>query len=124
MADEPFLVDESDVQIDASGEFVKFIFSRDSGERREVVLRRQWLPALATQIQKNIAPGQAVPIDKGSLQIGANFSLQGFQVRRKSDGGATLTLFVDMPDQGRVVTIPMQMSPADIATLQKMLGLS
>ncbi len=74
----------------------------------------------AAPIQKNIEPGQVVPIDNGSLQIGPSFSLHGIHARRLPDGGATITLFVDLPDQGRVVTILIDMTPKDISTLVTM----
>jgi hypothetical protein len=117
----PFEASETDIALSGDGTSVRLIFNDDSRKSREVILRRKWLPMFAAQIQKNIEPGQIVPIDKGSLQIGQSFSLQGFHAHRLSDGGATIVLFVDLPDQGRVVTIPMDMTPKDLSTLLTML---
>jgi hypothetical protein len=120
--DAPFLVDNAAVALNDTGEFAKLVFSRDTGESREVILRREWLPMLVVEIQSKIAPSQATPIDRGSLHMGQNFSLRGFQARRVQSGGATLTLFVDLPDQGRGVTIPLDLTSEDVDTLIKMLS--
>lgn len=120
--DVSFEATETDIALSADGAHVRLIFNDDNGKSREVILLRKWLPAFVAQMQRNIEPGQIVPIDKASLQIGRSFSLQGFQARRFPDGGATITLFVDLPDQGRVVTIPLEMTPKDVSTLLTMLG--
>jgi hypothetical protein len=110
------------VRTQRSGEYVKIIFERDDGQFRDVVAHRTWLPSLVTCLLNEIGPGQAVPIDKGSLNFGTTYSVQGFQARPASDGSARLTLFVDLPDQGRVVTIPIDLKPEERSQIIQMLG--
>jgi hypothetical protein len=117
----PLQPNECETLIGEDGRQVKLVFRSDDGDSREIVVDRQWLPQLITQLQRRIAPGQAVPINKDSLDIGQTFALQGYQVRRNADGGAILTLFVDLPDQGRVVTIPLDFSSKDVDQLILML---
>ena len=124
MADESkeFRPDECETFLSEDRKRVKIVFRRDSGETQEAVLARTWIPQLIVQLQTRIEPGQATPIDRGSLRIGQTFSLQGYQVGHRPDGSAILTLFVDLPDQGRVVTIPLVLPPPEITQFIQMLA--
>ena len=100
---------------------VRISFLNDSGASREVVLARQWPPQLVELLIAKIESGSVVPIDQGSLRPGQTFAVRGFQVRRVSDGSRLLTLSADLPDQGRMVTIPLELSPTDAGKLIEML---
>lgn len=115
----PLRPDETDIRV--SDEDVTLDFRTDNGESRVVVLSRKWLPTLIARLMQETEPGQAVPIDRNSLQIGASFSVQGWQIQHRSDGARRLVLAVDLPDQGRVVTIPLELSPSDVQNIIKQL---
>jgi hypothetical protein len=112
---EPLRPDEMEIRVD--GDDIVLDFKADSGESRVVVLSRKWVPTLLARLMQETEPGQMVPIDRASLQIGASFSVQSWQVQRRSDGARRLTLAVDLPDQGRVVTIPLELSAAEVQSL-------
>ena len=120
MADE-FIPDEIEVFPNDDRKRVKLVFRRDSGESREVVLLKSWLPQLLTQLRPHIAPSSAVQIDKGSFQPGQDFALQGWECRTTPAGGARLVLYIDLPNQGRVVTVPMTLDRADVDQLRQQL---
>ena len=120
MADE-FIPDEVEVFPNNDGKRVKVVFRRDNGESREVVLLKPWLPQLLNQLRPQIAPSSAVQIDKGSLRPGQDFALQGWECNRVPGGGARLVLYIDLPDQGRVATVPMTLDKADVDRLRQKL---
>ena len=76
---------------------------------------------MSTSLSSRASPRARLP-NRGSLQLGATYSLQSYQVQRNTDGRRLLTLAVDLLDQGRVVTIPIELSPVEVAQLIKMLG--
>lgn len=110
------------LETERDGEWITLTFRADTGESQVVSLNWAQLPTLVAQLVQETGPGQAVPIDQGSLQIGTTYSLQGYQVRRNTDGRRLLTLAIDLPDQGRTVTIPIELSPKEVADLIGMLG--
>lgn len=114
---EAFHPDECEIFAHSDGEHIKIAFRTDSGESREVVLRRKALPSLLNQLSAQIAPGQAVRIDSHSLRPGTDFVLQGWECRLDAQGGARLVLYIDLPEQGRVVTVPLSLNAADVAQL-------
>jgi hypothetical protein len=115
MTEMPLRPDEAEMSTD--GEDVVLDFRSDSGESRAVVLSRQWLPGLIARLMQQIGPDEAVPTDQGSLQVGARFAVQGWQVQHQSDGARRLDVIVNLPDQGRVVTIPLELTPPDVQSL-------
>lgn len=115
--DGPFRPDECETMLSEDGESVKMVLTNDVGERQEAVFDRRWIPSLITQLQRRIVPGQATPIDKDSLRPGQTFSLQGYEIWHEQDGSARLTLFLDLPDQNRVATIPIELTPKDVAAI-------
>lgn len=116
MADD-FFPDECEVLEHSDGQHIRIVFRSDSGESQQVCVRRKWLPSLLNQLSEQIAPGQAVRIDQNSLRPGMDFALQGWDCRRNPQGGARLVLYVDLPDQGRVVTIPVALDAHDVPVL-------
>ena len=115
--DREFIPDDVRIQPHSDGERVKVTFLRDTNESREVVLRRSWLPQFLNAMRNEIAPGQAVPIDPNSLSFGRSYSLQGWECKRSPEGGARMTLYIDLPDQGRVVTMPISLGPDEVTHL-------
>jgi hypothetical protein len=122
MTDDPFQVDACDVQRHVDGIHIRLNFVQDSGESRAVVLRREKLPQLVAALQGEIVSGSVVPIDQGSLQIGANYQMEGHQIRKLQDGSAVLTLFVKMLDQSRTVTLALELTPSDVTSMIRFLG--
>jgi hypothetical protein len=112
MTEMPLRPDEADISAD--GEDVVLDFRSDAGESRSVVLARQWLPGLIARLMHQIGPDEAVPTE---LQVGARFAVQGWQVARQSDGARRLDVIINLPDQDRVVTIPLDLAPADVQSL-------
>lgn len=122
MADPQFVVKEVDFADSPS--FIEVIFSNQAGERRAVNLPRPNIPQLLLRLQSKIEDKSVIPINQASFQPGANFALDGFQAKLNPDGSAELLLFVRLPDQnGRGVTIPLGLTPEDILSLGRMLGL-
>lgn len=114
--------DEMEVGTEENGQRVTLAFRSDSGETQAVSLARAQIPTFVARLLQETEAGSAVPIDRGSLHIGNTFAVQSFHVLRRSDGARLLTLAVDMPDEGRVVTIPLELSPIEVTRLIEMLG--
>jgi len=111
-----------EIGTEEDGQRVTLTFRADTGESRAVSLTRAQVQSSVARLMQEIGGGQVVPIDRGSLQIGATYSLQSYHVQRNTDGRSLLTLAVDLLDQGRVVTIPIELSPVEVEQLIKMLG--
>jgi hypothetical protein len=119
---EEFIADQLEVAGSDDGTRVLLVFSRDdTSETREVVLRKSWLPQLLNMVRPHIDPSSAVPIDKNSLRPGQDFALQGWECKRVPGGGARLVLYIDLPDQGRVTTVPMTLDKTDVERLRQQL---
>ena len=118
--EDEFQANELLTAIDGNG-FVLLSFRRDSGDTRDVVVRQSVLPQMISQLQTRIAPGQGAPIDLASFRAGRSFALRGMEARGGKTGANQLTLFVE-PEPGRVVSIPIDLSDNDRASLLEMLG--
>lgn len=114
---------ETETMSSPDGKSLRIVFRQDDGKEAAIHMARVHLPQLITVLQREMPPGQATPIDRRSLQIGVNFSLQGYEVRQRPNGHKCLVLMVDLLDQGRVVSIPLDLSPQDVETIIKMLRL-
>ena len=112
---EPMRPNETEI-IDRGDEII-LDFKNDNGESQQISMSRTWLPQLLSRLMKEVPSGQAVPIDRSSLQVGASFSLEGWQVQRRNDGARRLVLAVNLPDQARVVTIPIELSAKEAESL-------
>jgi hypothetical protein len=112
-----FIPDDTDFE--ERDDSIKIFFRRNNDTSREVTLLKKWVPVFVSQLISKIEEGQVVPIDKNSLQIGQSFSVQGWNMTKRQNGGRRLTLFVDLPDHGRVVTIPLELSSSEVAKLIK-----
>jgi hypothetical protein len=116
--EEDFIPDQVQTQRSNDGQLVRFVFEKDSGDRKTVTFDGYQLLSVLQLVQKEIAqhPSQrnsVTPISKESLQIGALFKLVGWGVGEQKGGGAVLTLHVDLHDVGRVVTMPIRLSQSE-----------
>ncbi len=113
---EPFIPDDCETSISEDGALVRVLFSRRNGDSVEVVIPRLRLPLVVSQLQKRISGSHAVPIDRGSLQIGHQYVPHGFQVRRH-EGETVLTVFLELSDPERMVTLPLRFKPSTVRDL-------
>ncbi len=119
-----FFIEGCNVQAYADGQHVSLEFVNHNDETRAVVLRREQIPALIAGLQAEIVSGPVIPIDQASLQIGANYRLRGFSVRKHGDGSVRLTLFVELPVQRRTVTLNLPLTPNDVTSLTTHLSMN
>jgi hypothetical protein len=116
MAEDDFRPDGVRVQGDDTGQWLRIVFDRNDGTVRQVSFRREWLPTLLSVLQREIAPNQALPIDRASLRPGQDYVVHGYQLAPIEEG-ALLTLNVELPDQARSVTIPLRLSSDDVVAI-------
>ena len=112
-----FLAVGCDIGTNDEGTHIRFRFIDDVNQQRHVVMAKQNIPLLLAALQKEIVSGSVVPIDRGSLRIGADFQVQGYQCQRKEDGSAVLTVMINLPEQGRTVTLPIDFPAEDAKSL-------
>jgi hypothetical protein len=122
MSDEAFEPDDCEAVLIENDTKVRITFARDNGTSREVVLPREALPELVALLVGKIERGPIVRIDQGSLRPGQTVAVRGLRVQKISDGSRLLTLTALLPDQGREVTIPLELSPDDARQLIEWLG--
>lgn len=116
-----FLVDECETSIGSDGKTIKIKFSNDNGDSQEVLIDRQHLPQFVAQLQNKTVSGSGKPIERASLRPEETFAVSGFRVEHVADGGCVIVVSVNMIDQNRLVTIPLDFSPKDIETLFSMI---
>jgi hypothetical protein len=112
-----FLTVGCNVQEHPDGLHFRLNFIDAAGKSRAVTLTRDTLPLLAAALHSKIGDGKIVPIDQKSLRAGANILVKGWDIVKRPDLGARLTLYVEMLDQDRVVTIPVDLSPENVTSL-------
>jgi len=113
MADVEFRPDQLEVRAPEQGSTeVRLVWSRDTDERRVVILDKSQLPQVCAELQGQIEPGSGVPINLDSLRPGTTISVTGLQFGPRADH-FRLTALADLPDQNRVVTIPLRFSKRD-----------
>jgi hypothetical protein len=115
--EQPFITSGCNIESYADGVHMRLNFIDHKDEIRAVVLRREQIPELIGVLQTEIVPGQVVPIDQESLRIGTNYRLQGFGVRKREDNSAQLTLYIQLPEQGRTVTLNLPLTASDVTSL-------
>ena len=113
---EPFIPDDCETAISEDGALVRVLFSRRNGDSVEVVIPQLRLPLVVSQLQKRLSGSHAVPIDHGSVQIGRQYVPHGFQVRRH-EGETVLTVFLELSDPERMVTLPLRFKPSTVRDL-------
>ena len=108
MTDVDFRPDQLGIE-EAGQTEVRLVWAQDSGERRTVVLSKSLLPQVFAQLQTQIAVGSGAPINMAAFRPGTTISVTGLQFGQRADH-FRLTLFADLPDEGRAVTIPLRIS--------------
>lgn len=123
MPHDNFIAEGFNTQTHSDGVHIRFIFLNAADEDRTVIIRRQHLPQMMAALQKEIEPGKSLaPIRPQNLQFGTDYKMAGYEVRKHPDGGANLTLAVELLGQGRTVTLGLKMSPTETVALIKHLG--
>lgn len=117
MTAEPIIPD--DVEVVRSDLFVTLTFSADGGESRAVKLVRSRLPFFVSKLMKEVESDQVTPIRPDALAAGTSFAIHGWQMAKADDGGRLLTLFVELREPARTVTVPLELSPEDVAALRE-----
>lgn len=122
MPEEAFVASGFDVLNSEDGGNVVLQFTRDDGGTRMVTVPKQAIPQLLGALQASTGQGSVVPIDRSSLRSGADYQVQGYQFGRRKNGGAEITIHVELVGQGRVVTLTLDFPPEDVASLAKHLA--
>lgn len=99
----------------------KLSFESDADGLVEVVVETDFLTMILAQIRKEIESTVVTPIDRGSLKPGQSLQTRGFHVDQLPNGGAVLVIHADLLDEGRVVTIPLELSREAAKDLKRML---
>ena len=115
--DEDFVVLGCDVKERPDGKRLRLNFTGEGNKNRSVVLHREGVPLLVGALHSKIGHGTVVPIDKESLRAGANIQVQGWDLANRPDRSVLLTIYLDMTDQNRVVTIPVELSQENVTAL-------
>jgi hypothetical protein len=118
-ASEPFLATGCDVAYHEDGVHVRLTFIRDKGESQAIFLDRAGLSQLALALRKETLSGSIVPIDQASMTIGLNYRVVGHQVGFLPDRTIKLTVFLDLPDQGRTLSLSLALSADDVDAIAR-----
>lgn len=103
------------VDHDAEGN-VRLRFDYDGDETVSVVLDQVRLLSLISQLHERIEHSRLTSISPDQLRPGTPLEVRGFYARKRDDGSAWITLTAVV--EGRTVTIPFAMSPADLAAFR------
>jgi len=121
MAD--FIPRETQVASIEGGAKLQVIFREEEGATCEVILLQEQVPGFVAQLVSHIEQGQVVPIRAQSLRIGRDFQFVGWSIQRNAaDGRRRLIALIDLPDEGRQVTLPLEFSEADVEELRRQLA--
>jgi hypothetical protein len=121
MSGELFKPDEWKVQAH-DADHLAVTLACDSGQSLTAILPRATIPGLIERLVGEIGPGQGAAISRLSLRPGLTIQVQGFGGRRHPDGSADLAIFARLPDEGREVTIPLELTAQDVVELIAMLN--
>jgi hypothetical protein len=124
------MTDDKDVVFDPDGwevapqgsDQIKLIFPSDNDGTVTVLVPRAAIPPLVARLVAEIGPGQGAAISPSLLQPGRILQVQGLAARRHPDGSADLAIWTHLDDPPREVTIPLALSPENVAELLTMLG--
>jgi hypothetical protein len=108
---------ESSVKKSEDGKSIEITFSTDGGEKVAISLLQGQVATLVSMLQKEILAGAVVPINRGSLRPGQVFETQAVQVGKHPSGARQIVFHVDLPEEKRHVTIPLQLSPEEVTSL-------
>jgi|HubBroStandDraft_6_1064221.scaffolds.fasta_scaffold191591_1 hypothetical protein len=105
------------VQIINDGADAALAFETPEGQQIGVIIGRDFLPSVLLEIQSNIGSATIVPISKRSLRPGTRIRARGHQIGPGPDGGKMLTIFAEVGDDHRVVTIPIDLPSHEVGKL-------
>ena len=96
-------------------------FYDDGGNERTIILSRDQMLPLVSDLQSRIDKGSVRPISPHGMGIGTVFQLRSVQIGRSSDGGGTrMTLHIAVDDGVR--TLPIELTPSDVRHLIQQLS--
>jgi hypothetical protein len=104
------------VESHSDAPYVRLTFSDDDDKTRAVIIHQSNLPSAISALHEKISSPNVVPIDRASLKQGQDYVVTGFSAKKLPEG-AELTVHLNLPDQGRFVTLAMALSPQDITGL-------
>jgi hypothetical protein len=117
-----FLAVGCDLQEHPAGTHLRLNFFDSNNKSRAIVLTRESLPLLVGALHPKIGDGTVVPIDQKSLQVAANIRVEGWDLEKRPDRSARLTIYLEMRDQGRTVMLPLDLSPENVTCLKTQLS--
>jgi hypothetical protein len=122
MADVPMNADGMRVQNGPDPRVIRLVFESDTDGTRTVDLDRIALPQLLGALQHEIGAGSVVPIRAGSLQLGADYRMGGHGFRPLPNGGLEVTFHMELIREQRVVSLPLELLPEEVAQLKAALN--
>lgn len=98
--------------ISHDGELIRLVFADKGGAESTIILDRQAVPGLVTQLQDRIGPGSATPIPAHHLREGQGLEVHAHKIDSGGDG-MTLTLYATIheDDGQRQVSLPLPLTP-------------
>lgn len=122
MADKsPLIANECGVLKSQDGRSFKIVFQNDDDESAEIIVMAEALPQIISVMQGQLPAGTGKVVEREGLRIGETFRTCGFKAKHLPDGSCDLTISLDLMDQGRVVTLPILLSPKDLESLFSMI---
>ena len=93
---------------------VRFRFVDPVGAQLGIVVAADSLPLILREVQSQTLSADVVPINRGTLAAsGVQSALRGHKVEPQPDGSAVVTLMFWLEPEGRMVTLPWSLSPAE-----------
>ena len=111
------------IQRGADPALMRLRFVDPSGAELAVIVRTDSLPLILREVQSQTLSADVVPINRGTLAAsGVRSALRGHTVAVQPDGSAEVTLMFWLEPEGRMVTLPWSLSPAERRYLADDLG--
>lgn len=104
------------------GRTLRLQFLHDDGRILGVIIPRSRAPMLMAELQTRIVPGSLVPISKRGLQHAEAPSIEGWQVTRKFGGSTRIMLFLQLGEDNRQVSLPIELTLPQLDDLLDDLG--
>lgn len=104
-------VDKRDDQV------VRLSFCDEMENWVRIVTSKNNLPSLLGEIQKQTGSEIPAPSSPSELSPGQQVAIQSTQVSARADGSVQITFVVDIPNENRVVTIPLTLTAAQSSEL-------
>jgi hypothetical protein len=117
---EEFRADEVFCETDRFNGDVRMTFRQDKGGALAAILPQGALLSLLADLQARVQSGAVRPLAKAGLPLGGTFRLHGITVSARAEGGALLTLLVNVEDGVR--TLPIELPVDDLKSLHTQLG--